>query len=369
MAHVLDEDAQPGRRRHSRHHGGRRGQHHGAGAGDDEEGDDRIHVFGEPPAHPGDHQHRGGVESGIAVDDPHHGGAAGLGLQDHILDLAQRGVLAHLGDPELHGSGQVLGAGEDFGAFGLFDRHGFTGDGGLIHGALARNDHRVHGEVFAGTHPDDVSHLQIGDLDFLLAAVDHLMGGVGREFDEFLDGTLGAAGGPGLDDDGHQQEEGDDARHLEVAACQRSQDGQRHQFVHVDLAAPQVLDRRDDDGQRQHHGAAEGAQLGGVSLRGEEVPQQKGVQRQQTAGEGEEKLADGPVVPHAVGKGVGAVIVAADAGVPLVFMFMFMPVVVTAEAGLFFVLVIAAAGALFGMSMFSHFSHFPSFPSSALGLG
>ena len=123
------------------------------------------------------------------------------------------------------------------------------------------------------------------------------MGGVGCQFDQFFDGTLGTAGGTGLDDNGDQQEEGNDARSLEVGTCQSREDGEGDQFVHVDLAVDKVLHHSNDDGESKDECAEKGAQTGGeLPFTGEDPFQHKRVQRKQTADEGENDAPKTPAI-------------------------------------------------------------------------
>ena len=84
-----------------------------------------------------------------------------------------------------------------------------------------------------------------------------------RQTDQFLDGTLGAAGCVRLDNDGDKKEERNDPRRLEIAAGKGGQNRQRYQLVHIDPPLDQILDGRQNDGESQTDGAKRRTEAGG----------------------------------------------------------------------------------------------------------
>ncbi len=75
------------------------------------------------------------------------------------------------GDADFQRAGQILRAGKNFVA-GLFvHRQGFAGDGGLVEGALAGENHAVGGDVVAGADADDVADGEELGFHFLLAGL------------------------------------------------------------------------------------------------------------------------------------------------------------------------------------------------------
>ena len=175
--------------------------------------------MGEAPDKSGDDQHQRGVVTHVLVDDPHEGQLGLFGGQDQVADAAQGGVFAGLADLDLEEAVHVDGTGKDRFAHALVDRERFTGDVGLIDGALSGDDLAVGGDVVAWADADDVSDLEFahGHFDFVSAGQPT---GLGRgELDERLDGSPGTGGRASFDDFTQQHEEGDDAGGLE-SACE-----------------------------------------------------------------------------------------------------------------------------------------------------
>ena len=186
-----------------------------------------------------------------------------LRLDDQGLDLAQRRVLAGLGDADVQNARQVARAGKDLHARHLVDRQRLARDRRLVHGAQAVDHLAVGGDVVARTHPDAVARLQLADLDLpFLAVLVEQVGLGGRQPDERLDRGAGPEGRPGLDQLAEQHEEADQPGGDVLARGERRHDAQGRQLVHVRFALDQAVDRVDDDRGPQQDRAEHGEQLG-----------------------------------------------------------------------------------------------------------
>ena len=158
-------------------------------------------------------------------------------------------------DFDFQHTGQVLRAGEDFVARLFVHRQRFTGDGGLVEGALAVDNDAVGGHVVAGPDADDVADGQILRRDFLFAVRRDAARLGGGQLDERFDGSARAFGGAGLDDLAHQHEEGDDAGGFVIARGKSGQHSDGDQFVDAENARADVFDGGQDDGIAQDDGA------------------------------------------------------------------------------------------------------------------
>ena len=164
---------------------------------------------------------------------------------------------------------------------------------------------------------------------------------------------LGAAGGAGFDDDGHQQKECDDTGGLEVRADHGGKDRQRHKFIHINFAAQEVFDSGDDDGQRQDEGTADGRHIRREALFGQKTLKNKAVGSKHTADQSEKEPSHGTVVTDAA---FSFVVMSANAGA--VHLFVVVMMMTAAAFGIVFVLMLvfmfvtAAAGTAMFVMMF-----------------
>ena len=303
MRHVLDEDSETRGRGNRRDHGGRSRKNHGAGTCDDHERNHPVHIaVGEPPGERRKHENRRRVEPGVLVDDAHHRCLARFGGENHLFDLAERGIVADLRHLDVDRAGKVHGSGINFIARALVDRKRFAGDRRLVDRALSLDDDAVDREVFARADIDDVAQLKIKHFRFDEVAVDQLARGVRRQTDQVFNGTLSARRGARFDDDCNQQEECDDSGLAENSARERRKQGHRDELVHVDASGAEVLDCRPDNRERKNDCTEHGTEFGGEFLRGEKPLKQEGIQYQETAGDGESGAAHGTGVsdplPH-----------------------------------------------------------------------
>ena len=203
---VLDEHTGSGAAAGSDHDGHRRRQSQRARAGDDEHRHRAHESVGQarlrPDQRPDDesnhsHQHHrrnevGGHHVGQALD----GGAAALGFADQADDVGQQRLAAHALGPHDEAAGAVDGAAGDVVALDFLHRDGFARDHGLVHRAVAVQDHAVHGNLLARANPEAVAGLDVlqRNVDFG-AVVANYAGGLGRQAQESFDGATGLAAG------------------------------------------------------------------------------------------------------------------------------------------------------------------------------
>ena len=281
----FEQDAVLGAHAVAHHDSHRSRQTQGAGTADDQHGDA-----------PGQ-----GVAKGLAQQQPHHRGDYGDGdngrnkhagdlvghlgdgrlgrggVGDHLNDLGQGCVLSHPGGLALDKAGLVQGSGRDRVPRAFVHRNALACESGLIHRAVALQDHAVHWDVLAGTDHKNVALLDLINGNLRLDAVPNHSGGLGSQLHQTLEGVSGSALGPGLQHLAHSDEGQDHGRrfkvelavhhmhllhgsglggHLEesVAAPDKSCGGaQGHQGVHVGRAVPQALKAGDKKLLVDHH--------------------------------------------------------------------------------------------------------------------
>ena len=134
-------------------------------------------------------------------------GRALLGPFHRLDDLAERGVMAHIGRADLQRAGLVDRPSVHKGTGRLLGRHGLASDRGLVHKRIAEDDHAVHRHAAAGLDHNDVAHLdRIGaDLPRLPGAADE--GGLRQEVEEPLDGAAAPTDGQALQHFGDENED------------------------------------------------------------------------------------------------------------------------------------------------------------------
>ena len=160
-------------------------------------------------------------------------------------------------------------AGINFVAGFFIGRQGFAGDGGLIERTLAIHNDAVGSDIVAGANADDIANREMTGRHFFFAAIFQNSPRFSRrEFDERFNRIPRAFGGARFDDFTGQHEEGNNARRFVIAGSERREHGNGDQFVDAQIAAPQILDRRNDDGktqnQRTNHSTAACDRVGGI---------------------------------------------------------------------------------------------------------
>ena len=281
----FEQDAVLGAHAVAHHDSHRSRQTQGAGTADDQHGDA-----------PGQ-----GVAKGLAQQQPHHRGDYGDGdngrnkhagdlvghlgdgrlgrggVGDHLNDLGQGGVLSHPGGLALDKAGLVQGSGRDRVPRAFVHRNALACESGLIHRAVALQDHAVHWDVLAGADHKNVALLDLINGNLRLDAVPNHSGGLGSQLHQTLEGVSGSALGPGLQHLAHSDEGQDHGcrlkvelavhnmhlghprlhrGHLEqgVAAPHEGGGGaQGHQGIHVGGAVPQAFKAGDKKLLVDHH--------------------------------------------------------------------------------------------------------------------
>ncbi len=236
---ALDEHAAPGERGESGDdaHGSRDDQR--AGTGDDEQDAGAVEPYVPFAAekkrrHQKDEQGRKGddgrVVAGKRIDEALGRGLLRLGLFDQADDLGECGVAGGLGDLDFEGALAVDGAGKDGRAGGFFHRHGFTGNGGLVHGGFAACDDAIQWDALTGLHGDSRAEGDLADGAFGKAAVFLANSrSVGRKFEEGARGAVGASVGPALQPFGDAEEKNHRGGFGPLADEGGANDGDDHQ--------------------------------------------------------------------------------------------------------------------------------------------
>ena len=327
---ALDEHPHFGTASGAHHDRRRGGEPHGAWARDDENGDsvgERVEHGGlgpeERPAREGDggeNEHHGHEDRGHAVGQSLDGRARALRLLHEPDDARERRVAPHARDPEDEASRAVHGAAEDGGLGPLLDGHALARQHRLVHRRGALDDDTVHGEPFAGTHPDEVAHVHLVDGNVKIAALAHHPGGAGSETQQAPDGVgrpaaragfqpspqhdegdddsgrlvVGHGAEPhermGPDGDGHTEEvrrarsQGDQCRHAGGAMAKIAQQAEMELAAHPEL-----------------HGGGEGEEDPGVAEPGRRPPEHLGHAPEHDGhgqhGTGQELRARAPLLP------------------------------------------------------------------------
>ena len=273
------------------HDGHRRGQTQGAGAADDQHRDAPGQGVAYLPAQQQpDHKGRQGNGNDRRNEDARdlvghlgNGGLGGGGVADHADDLGQGGILSHPGGPAGQEARLVEGRRRDRAARGLVHGNALAGEGSLVDGALALQDHAVHRDMLAGPDYKGIpgQHLTDGHLG-LHPGPEH-RGLLRRQLHQTLEGVGGPALGPGLQHLAHGNQRENHGRRLEIEVMEIGhgvgpgaghgeeavgtidkgrRGAQGHQGIHIGGPVPQgpvardkklLIDDHDDGRQQQLH--------------------------------------------------------------------------------------------------------------------
>ncbi len=224
---VAHEDAHPrGTARGDDERGGR-GEPQGARARHDEDRHGAEERGGErrrgPQSEPQDEGHRRHGDDGRDEDARHavgetlDGRLRALRPLDHLDDLREEGLPAHLLGAHDERAGGVERAGEDARPRGLLDGDGLTRQHGLVHGARALCEDAVHRHLFAGPHAEQVAGEHRRERHVLLASIRaEAPRCLRRKVHERAEGITCLGLGAGLEGAAQKDEGDDDARGLVV---------------------------------------------------------------------------------------------------------------------------------------------------------
>ena len=229
----FEEDAVFGAHAIAHHNGHRGGKAQGAGAGDHQHGDGPGDGESEVPAreqpdlqrHHRDTDHRRDEHGGHLVGNSGNGGLGGGGVGHHADDLGKGGVLPHPCGPAAEIPGGVDSGGGDGVPRPLVHRDGLAGEGRLVDGAVALQNHAVHRDGLTGPHGEGVAHGHLADGNRYLLPLPHQNGGLGRQAHQTLQGVGGAAFADGFQQLAESNQRGDHSRRLKVQVVAQGHDG------------------------------------------------------------------------------------------------------------------------------------------------
>ena len=118
-------------------------------------------------------------DAGDPVGHLGYGGLRGRGVGHHLYYLAQGGVLPDARGAAADKAALVYRGGGDAVALGLVHGYALAGQRALVHGALALNDHAVHGYALARADHKDVAGAHLLHRHLGLCAAAHDGGGLG----------------------------------------------------------------------------------------------------------------------------------------------------------------------------------------------
>ena len=126
-----------------------------------EAGNQREHQRHAQANHHGAPHYDGGVDGGKAVDEALVGGLLRLGALHHGHDAREHRAILVSRDLKLHHARGVERASEDLGAHALVLGRALAGDGGLVEGRAALQNHAVQRHALARQHADALAFLHV----------------------------------------------------------------------------------------------------------------------------------------------------------------------------------------------------------------
>ncbi len=221
---ALDQDAELRAPPGADHQRGRGGQAQGARAGDDQDGHGggergRRVVGDEQPRDPGaerEDQDDGYEDSGDPVGEALHLGLAVLGVLHQPGHAGELGVGPDPGGLDEETPGGVDGGAGDGVADGHFDRDGFAGQHGGVHGGAALDDRAVGGDLLAWADDEAVADGERGHRDAHLLARAQDDDVLGAQLQQGLEGRARLPLGAGLQVPAEEDEGDDPGRHLQI---------------------------------------------------------------------------------------------------------------------------------------------------------
>ena len=163
-------------------------------------------------------------------------GAVGFGFLDHFDDSPKGGFSAHPFNPYSQSAQFGQAGGVHFGAGCHFNRHGFSGDGGLVYRRLPGEHFAIDRDLFARAYDDRFTGDNLVDRDVQLGTVALDAGSLGGHCGQLTQGAAGALGGEVFHGIACAHEQNDNDCCYPFADCQRGQDANAHQGVGDDLA-------------------------------------------------------------------------------------------------------------------------------------
>jgi len=199
---------------------------------------------------PGDGRHRGHEAGGDPVRQLLHRQFHVLGRFHHADDAGQHRAGPGGADLQNEAAGAVDGAAHHLVPRHLWNRQGFSGEQGFIHGGAPLEQHPVGSYPLAGAHPEQIPfpHRIERHLAFLARGIDPA-GGLGLQLDQLADGFRSLAAGLRFEVAAQEDEADDAGRRFEIdgvgGAYQPRQaiepggaGAEGDQAIHVGLALP-----------------------------------------------------------------------------------------------------------------------------------
>ena len=204
---VPEQDSHPGASPRRDLDGHRRRQPQRAGTCDDENGDGVHQRIGETRGRSGqrpgdegddrDQNHDRDENRRHPVGESLDGSPAPLSLPHHHYDAGEQGIAPDPFRAHHEASGPIQRPPDHARRRPLFDRQGFAGNHGLVHGAHAFEHNPVHGDLLPGADPQAIFDLNFAQRDFLLGTLGAETMRRGRiQAEEHPDGGSRPAPGP-----------------------------------------------------------------------------------------------------------------------------------------------------------------------------